>query len=103
MGIFYDYSIEYLIKLKNGEYIKVVSSQESEDRLVNSNYYKKNQDSIFNAKKLYNLLLAPKLIHIHDFDIFLTDKEKNKLGELLKLHEYIEHGWYEVSSMTTTY
>ncbi len=85
---------DYLHKKRN--IIVVVPMDQSDDRLLNSRYYKNNKerwsDKSQGAWVLYQDLVA---------DITLSDKENAVITEILNHPELVDnienHGWYDVS------
>lgn len=102
MGIYPDHGIAYLVETING-YITIVSTQESNTRLLDSKYYKNRQQHWFEMSNIHKLIYNPKLITASDFEVSLTDFEKVKLQNVLQQEHVKEHGWYEVGSIGTSY
>ena len=101
MGIYFNHSVIYLIKFKDGFTIIIATSKDTDARLVESNFYK--QDPEYWLKFIPNQF-CKKIISL-DFDVKLTEKEQANLNILLKKHESeIEsHGLFDINSMSDTY
>ena len=96
MGIYIDHGVVYII----GKDV-IINTKETDDRLEQSNYFKSRRDTWFKPTNNYNL---PIKIIDPSFDVQLTNEEYVKIQDLLKQDkDEIEHGWYEIYSMSSTY
>lgn len=96
MGIYPDHGLEYHLVLRDERHIVVICSKETDDRLVESEYYKSRKGSWFQ-----DLSTRCKLIE-ESVDIQLTDAEKAKLDMMMKSHgeNIVSHGWHDVLSIS---
>jgi len=98
MGIYSEYGIEYSIKLKTGTIIPVVPIKQADQRLLASKYYQSRKEYYANNYSQWR----EKAINC---DCELSLEEKNKLTELLNMYDknVLEHGWYDVRHISSTY
>jgi len=98
MGIFSEYGIEYVITLNNGAIIPVALIKQTNERLLASKYYQ-------SRKEYYATHCAQWREKAIDCDCELSPREKDKLNELLSMYDknVMEHGWYDVSYISSTY
>ena len=99
MGIYRQYGVEYSLKLKNGTIINVVPVKDVDERLLTSKY--------FQSRKSYYSegLRTTWREYAVNFDCELTQDEQNKLDKLLTQYDWdvVEHCWYDVCYITTSY
>lgn len=102
MGIYYARGVERLMKV-NGSMLTVVSMRETDERLMKSNWYLKQQDTFFGNA----LFRADKIIPIQDqdIDVEMTEAEKAKEKTMIDLHGTAAPvaSWYDVVYMSDTY
>ena len=106
MGIYPDHGVEYIVFLKSEtlqvEKLIIASTKDTDDRLVQSEYYKKRKDEWFTTfHGLYD-----KCEPINDYiDIELTETEKELLNKVINRNpgEIQKHGWYDVWHFYSTY
>ncbi len=98
MGLYPDHGVEYHIYTRNNSKIVVASTRDTDSRLQVSNYYLSRKDQWFKYEGEYI-----KKIEAQDFDIKLTEKEKERFELLLKQEDVTDHGWYEVFKIQTSY
>lgn len=98
MGIFRQYGIEYSIKLKNGTFIPVVPVNSTDNRLLASKYYQ-------TRKEFYERAYGPWREKVVECDCELSSLETDKLNNTIDLHgnNVVEHGWYDVCTVSTSY
>jgi hypothetical protein len=103
MGIFANHYIEYIIILKNGEQITILTEKDTDERLVDTNYYKKQHEKWFEKSYTKNWC---ELIPNNEIDDFvLTEQEKDLIKTTLKKNEgnVRIHGWFDVNSIGSSY
>ena len=102
MGIYYDHGIEYHVNTidSNGciKNFVIVSTKDSDVRLLNSDYFKNNINTWFTKYSEYKC-------KIHNDIIKLTPKEEEYLQYVLEKNSnsIIDHGFYEIITISTTY
>jgi hypothetical protein len=99
MGIYPNHGLEYHLVLKNDKHIVVLCSQETDDRLVASEYYKSRKESWFQD-------LSTRCIPIEEtVDIEFIKAEKAKLNMLVNTYgdQIAGHGWYDVMTISCSH
>lgn len=99
MGLYFEWGIEYSIKLTNGTIIVIVPIRQADCRLLDSKYYQTRKE--YYDENRGKLSWHEKAI---DCDCKLTPEEQNKLNEILILHDknILEHGWYDAKYHSCT-
>ena len=103
MGMYADHGVEYWVVLKNGERIRIASTKDTDERLLQSRFYADRKDTWLSGDTLYGRGCFMDRITC-DIDMVLTDQEKIKLDSLLQAHphEIVDHGWFDVNSISST-
>ena len=103
MGVYTDHGIEYHVVCKDGKRFIVASTHDTDTRLLESKFYKVREgtwtsDDMYRRGSYMNKIVAK------NFDIELTQHEWASLEKVIgQYHDVIlEHGWYEVNSVSTT-
>ena len=100
MGIYAAHGVEYHIVLHDGTHDVVLSQHETDDRLLQSDYFKEREETWFDDmyKRTWCLPIS------HDV-IAMTPAETEMLQEKLAKFEGMvaDHRWYDVNDMSDTY
>ena len=77
-----------------------LTREQTDDRLILSNYYLKQKDTYLSKFDAEALPLSKS-----ELDIDLTAEERTHLEIILKLLSSViqDHGWYDVTTVSTTY
>lgn len=101
MGLFVDRGVQYRLVLASGRVVVFLSTKDTDARLVESEYYKSNCATWFSdAYKR-----AESALYIPEAPIDMTELEACELRARLSSFakdEVVQHGWYDVVSMSST-
>ena len=100
MGIYFDHGIEYRIKFTNNSYHIIANTKATDDRLVQSQYYKDRKSEWFQVNSSQRQFISNELPDMH-----LSEEEKQKTDTIFqdRKDDIIEYGWYDVIYMSDTY
>lgn len=99
MGIYIEHGVEYRVVLKDGSFIKIATTRDTDERLTQSQYFNDNKKTWFNNHTSFAKLLA------HTADLELYNNEHTNLQKEIEQHgdDVDHHGWYEVNYTSTTH
>lgn len=97
MGIYYEYGIEYNIRISD-DLIHVVTIRQADQRFLESDYYQRHK------LQYQELAKTPWYQRAMDCDVQLTESEKTVLQNYLEHYgnSVIEHGWFDVCRMQSS-
>jgi hypothetical protein len=100
MGIYAAHGVEYHIVLLDGTHKVVLSQDMTDDRLIQSKYFRERKDVWFNDvyKKEWCVLLGHEVISMTREEVGLLQQELAKYKGIVD-----NHGWYNVNAMSSTY
>ena len=106
MGMYANHGVEYHVNYKSGKVKIIAPIHATDERLIGSMFFEKQKDEWLSGDVMYGRGSFMVRITDPEFDIELTDGERTALSKVLGEDtgdEVVEHGWYDVNYIHTTY